>query len=139
MAARLPGFAKRPWVLAILGLVMVAGGWMGIEGYLEHRACLRRGKALNTLVENLKKAAAERLKIGTHGEDALRFLKESGLSAGFYSVDGLSKLEGVVVEQGCVQIFGCGDEVTIVVDVQLDSDGRVAEAPKFDERLMDCM
>jgi hypothetical protein len=122
-----------------LGLVMVASGWMGTEGYLEHRACLRRGKALNAWVENLKKAAAERLKIGTRGEDAFRFLKENGLLVSVYNQSPPAKIEAVVTKMGCAQIFGCGDEVTIVVDVQLDSDGRVADAPKFDERLMDCM
>ncbi len=126
--------------LGALALVTAsAGGYWGWGLYQEHQACLRRGAALDARIERLKREANERLKIGTRKEDAVRFLKENGMSVAFYAVYGPTRIEGMTTQRGCVQIFGCGDEVTIVLDADVDAEGTVVGAPRFDERLMDCM
>lgn len=105
--------------LAVLALGYSQFGWVF---YRYHSAaCKERGRTYYARVEKLKRDARERLRIGTHKEDVIRFFQENGLPVSF---DG-REYEGTIYTNGCAPA-GCGSDAALLgLRVKADGSGTV--------------
>ena len=129
----------RLWILAVLLPVMVAGGWFGLGWYREHKACQQRGAALSARFKKLDEAAHRRIRIGIKSEEVFRFLKENGLSSLLDASQNPRRIIGTASDVGCPQIFGCGEDVMIRVEVQVDDMGEVISPAAVDGMYTNCL
>jgi len=118
--------------VAVAVMVVIAG--VGLFGLREYR-CKIRGEAFARQVENLKRDAAEELKVGTNRSDVARFFAEHKIPFAILE----SEAYGSLRPPGCAP-FGCfRDAGFIGVRVQLDGAGTVTEAPKVFGMYQDCL
>jgi hypothetical protein len=119
--------------LAILAWGYLQFGWMF---YRYHSAaCKQRGEAFNLRVENLKRDASERLRIGAPKEDVIRFYKENGFPISLYG----DEYVGTIAIDGCAPA-GCGtDAAFIYLSVKAASTGAVAGEPMVEAGYRNCL
>jgi len=127
------------WILAGLVCAVAGGGWLGTKWYREHSACERRGAALNARIRRLEEEARRQIGIGTKQSQVVQFLQENRLNVSTSSFSGKSRTVGTASDVGCPRIFGCGDEVLIGVEIDVDEGGDVISAPKVEAMYSDCM
>ena len=119
--------------LAVLGFAYLQYGWIF---YRYHSAaCKERGKSYAARVEKLKRDARERLRIGTHKEDVIRFFQENGLPVSF---DG-NEYEGTIYTNGCAPA-GCGSDAALLgLRVKADGSGTVIGDPVVGALYTNCL
>jgi hypothetical protein len=139
MSARRFGKYTWSWILGALVFALVGGGWLGAKWYRERSACERRGAALDARIRRLEEQARRRIGIGTKHGEVVRFLQENGLNVTTGSYSGSWRTVGTASDVGCPDIFGCGDEALIGVEVNVDESGNVISAPKVETMYSDCM
>jgi hypothetical protein len=132
---------KRRIVIGICTLVTLAilawGYWQfGWMFYRYHSAaCKQRGEAYSLRIENLKRDARERLRVGTPKEEVIRFYKENGLPISLYG----DEYEGTITIDGCAPA-GCGSDAAFLgLHVKADSTGAVASEPKVGAFYTNCL
>jgi len=127
---------KRGPLPATAGLALVlmvnSGGCL----YRYHdAACKQRGAALSASVEELKKEAHEKLKVGTKKDDVVRFFKENGIPV-TYSREEVS---GTIKTTGCAP-SGCGsDDALLGLRVKVDQAGTVLAEPHIFSFYTNCL
>lgn len=112
-------------------------GWMF---YRYHSAaCKAQGKAFGERIRNLRRDAANRLKVGTQKEDVIRFYQENGLPVSFGKSLNEYEYEGTITTKGCAPA-GCGtDNAILGLRVKADSNGTVVAEPVVGDLYIDCL
>jgi len=126
-------------ILVLTATLLVLGyrefGWMF---YRYHSAaCKAQGKAYEERVQNLKRDAVNRLRVGTQKEDVIRFFQEIGLPVSFNK--SLSEYEATISTKGCAPA-GCGsDDALLGLRVKVDSNGTVVAEPVVGAFYTNCL
>jgi hypothetical protein len=98
-------------------------------------ACKQRGIALGAQVDTLKRAATDKLKIGTKKEDVIHFFAENNFAISFDK----HGATGAIHTLGCSPA-GCGtDEFLIVLKTELDESGSVKSEPVVGGGYTNCL
>jgi hypothetical protein len=115
--------------LAAIAAIAVVS-WFGFREY----RCKLRGAVFARQVENIQRDAAKELKVGANKTEMARFFAEHNIPFSMQE----SKAFGSLRTSGCAP-FGCGTNVAfILVVVNLDETGTVAEAPRVNGMYKDC-
>jgi hypothetical protein len=128
--------------LPLLAIVALVGGYFEF-GWLFYRYqssdCKQRGKAYQDRVEKLRSAAHDRLRIGTHREDVVRFFQENGLPVSFNKSPDAYEFAGTIYTQGCAGA-GCGsDDALLGLRVKVDANGTVIGEPDVGALYTNCL
>lgn len=126
-------------ILALAATLLVLGyfqfGWMFYR--YQSAACKAQGKAYEERVQNLKRDAVNRLRVGTQQEDVIRFFQENGLPVSFDKLQ--SEYDGTISTKGCAPA-GCGsDDALLGLRVKVDSNGTVVAEPVVGDLYTNCL
>jgi hypothetical protein len=125
-------------VLSVVVVVAVAitAGAIWLER--RHLACERRSAAFAQQVEDIRRGAAEELKIGAGRAEVTRFYEKRGIQFSVIK----SEAAGTLYTPGssdCSTFFCGSDEALIGIRVKLSPQGAVAEAPQVVNLYTNCL
>ncbi len=129
----------RAVLLVVLLVLAAAVGWFGWRWHSEHVACERRGAAFDARLKRLEEEAKQRIVPGSKKQEVVGFLEKNGLHVSFRTDLNPEQIVGTTSDVGCPHIFGCGDEVLIGVEVNVDGEGTAISRPKVETMYTNCM
>lgn len=126
--------------LIILALILIAAAaWLGLRWHREHKACLQQEAAFEARVEAIRHDSKLQIPVGTPSKQIIAFLESRGFSAYLEDQNSPNRVVGTKQDAGCPQIFGCGKEVLVGVEVTVDQSGKSTSEPKVDTMYSNCL
>ena len=135
------GKQGRLWrTFAILVLILiVAVAWFGLRWHREHKACLQQDAAFEARVEAVRHESKLQIPVGTPSKHIIAFLESRGFSAFLNRQRTPNSVVGTKQDAACPQIFGCGNEALVQVEVTVDQSGKSTSEPEVDAMYSDCL
>ena len=131
----------RKLIFASVGLVLASvlvycAGELHRELHPYHSAaCEQRGAAYAARVENLKRDAHEKLKIGTKKDALIRFFAENGIPLTFVG----DEVTGTIYTTGCAPSGCASDNALLGLRVKVDELGTVVSEPVVGALYTNCL
>ena len=139
---------SRRIAIAAAAVIVVCASWFGVQQYRSQRGrpqrnaassqtdCEQRNAAFNRRIENLKRDAHERLRIGTKKADVSQFFKEHDIPLTLTESEAIGTL---YTSGGCAPL-GCGTNRALIgVRVKIDAGGAVTDEPVVLGMYVDCV
>jgi len=125
-------------------LLVVCGalGWFGYNHYRTSIRCKQRVVALQSRVEEIKREAHDKLKVGTKRDDVIRFFATNNIPLTFGKFVDRNEATGTIYVSGTSECasLACGTDATLIgLRVDIDEAGTVVSEPVIVSIYTDCL